>query len=241
MKLLLIPAIALLGFAAIARAAGPADLIRLYEEEILAHDLYVALGEKFPDVMPLQNIPRSESRHRDALAAVLKAEGIELPKPPEGRRFASDGLDELFAKWLADGGKSVIDACLAGVRLEDHDIADLRKAQIDFPKHKEVLGQLEAASNNHLRAFHRNLASQGGKYTPEALSEADFNTILNGNNSCGGGSNAACGTPVGGPGKNAREKGKGNGCGNGRVESKGKAKGQGQNKGQRGANCPNGN
>ncbi len=233
MKLLLIPAIALLGLSAIARAAGPADLVRLYEEEILAHDLYVALGEKFTDVMPFQNIPHSESRHRDALAEVLKAEGIELPKAPEGRRFASDGLDELFVKWLADGGKSVADACLAGVRLEDHDIADLRKAQADFPKHKDVLSQLEAASNNHLRAFHRNLTSRGGKYTPEALSEADFNTILNGSNSCGRGSNGACGITGGGAGSDAREKGKGNGFG--------KAKGRGQGRGRCGGNGPNGN
>ena len=239
MKLLLIPAITLLGISAIARAAGPADLVRLYEEEILAHDLYVALGEKFPDVMPFQNIPRSESRHRDALAEVLMAEGIELPIAPEGRRFASDGLDELFAKWLVDGGKSVADACRAGVRLEDHDIADLRKAQADFPKHKEVLGQLEAASNNHLRAFHRNLASRGGKYTPEALPEADFDTILNGSNPCGGGSNAGCGSTGGGTGSDARKNGKGNGCGKGQGKFNGKAKGQGR--GRCGLNGPNGN
>jgi len=239
MKLLLIPVISLLGLSTIACAAGPADLIRLYEEEILAHDLYVALGEKFTDVMPLQNIPRSESRHRDALAEVLKAEGIKLPQAPKGRRFATDGLDELFAKWLADGRKSAANACLAGVRLEDHDIADLRKAQADFPKHKEVLGQLEAASNNHLRAFHRNLVSRGGKYTPEALSEADFDTILNGSNHCGGGSNAGCGITGGGTGSDARENGKANGCGKGQAKFNGKAKGQGR--GRCGRNGPNGN
>jgi hypothetical protein len=213
MNLTLISAIALMGLATIARAAGPADLIRLYEEEILAHDLYVALGEKFPDVMPLQNIPRSESRHRDALAAVLKAKGIELPKPPEGRRFASDGLDELFAKWLADGSKSAADACLAGVRLEDHDIADLRQARMDFPKHAEVFAQLEAASGNHLRAFQRNLTARGGNYTPEALPEVDFKEIMDGTNSGACGCNAACGRPKNGQGRGAACNGRGNGKG----------------------------
>jgi hypothetical protein len=213
MKLLLIPAISLLGLAAIARGTGPADLVRLYEEEILAHDLYVALGEKFPDVMPLQNIPRSESRHRDALAAVLKAEGIELPKPPEGRRFASQGLDELFTKWLADGGKSVVDACRAGVRLEDHDIAELRNARIDFPKHKEVLGQLEAASGNHLRAFHRNLTARGGNYTPEALPAADFTAILDDANRGGCGCGITCTPSECRSGKGQAGKGRGNGNG----------------------------
>jgi hypothetical protein len=210
MKLALIPAIALMGFAASAHAAGPADLIRLYEEEILAHDLYVALGEKFPDVMPLRNIPHSERRHRDALAAVLEAEGIALPDPPAGRRFASDGLDELFTQWLADGGKSATAACLAGVRLEDHDIADLRKARIDFPKHAEVFAQLEAASGNHLRAFHRNLNARGGNYTPEALPAADFKQILDDTHRGAGGCNAACGkTQNRGAAGNGRRNGNG--------------------------------
>jgi hypothetical protein len=219
MKTFLRSTLGLLALASIARAAGPADLIRLYEEEILAHELYVTLGRIHPEVMPLQNIPHSEMRHREAMAAVLKAHGIELPKPADGRRFASEGLDETFAKWLAEGVKSAADACRVGVRLEDHDIADLRKAQADFPQHTEVLGQLEAASNNHLRAFHRNLTSRGGKYTPEALSETEMKTILDGANNCGGGCNAACAPAAGGPGKGAA--GTGAAAGNSRGNGKG--------------------
>ncbi len=218
MKTAALLTLGLLFLAPLARATGPATLIRLYEEEILAHDLYVALSEKFPDVMPLQNIPHSELRHREALAAVLKADGIEVPKPQEGHRFVTAGLDETFAQWLADGQKSVADACRAGVRLEDHDIAELRQAQTDFPAHKEVLAQLEAASNNHLRAFHRNLTARGGAYTPEALPAADFKAILagtGGTNGCG----AACGLTGCGPG--VTPGGKGLGTGNGKATNKG--------------------
>lgn len=167
-------------------AAEPAALIRLYEEEILAHDLYVALGRIHPEVRPFQNIPQSEARHREAMAGALQAEGIALPKAPEGKRFVSDGLDELFVKWLAEGTKSAADACRVGARLEDHDIADLRKAQADFPKHGETLAALEAASKNHLRAFHRNLVSRGGHYAAEALNSADVRSILEETNACGG-------------------------------------------------------
>jgi hypothetical protein len=188
-------ALGLLAFTSVARAAGPGDLIRLYEEEILAHDLYVALGNEYPDIMPLRNIPRSELMHRDALGAILKSEGIQLPRPARGRRFVTEGLDETYVKWLAEGKKSARDACRVGVRLEDFDIVDLRKAQTDFPAHKEVLGQLEAASNNHLRAFHRNLTARDGKYTPEALSPDDLKAILSG----GGDGGRGCG-PCMGPG-----------------------------------------
>lgn len=195
MKHKVIAALVLLGMGA-AHAADPAELIRLYEEEILARDLYVALGKIHPVIRPFQNIPHSEASHREAMAAVLKVDGIALPKPPEGKRFASEGLDELFAKWLAEGAKSEADACRVGVRLEDHDIAGLRKAQVDFPAHKETLAALEAASNNHFRAFHRNLKARGGEYKAEALPAADIQKILEGENDCGG-CKAACGNPAG--------------------------------------------
>lgn len=222
MKFRLVSILGLLAIFTTVRAAGPADLIRLYEEEILAHDLYVTLGRLHPEVMPLQNIPHSEMRHREAMAAILKAEGIELPKPAKGRRFVTEGLDETLAKWLAEGVKSDADACRVGVRLEDHDIADLRKARADFPKHKEVLGQLEAASNNHLRAFHRNLTSRGGAYTPEALSEADMKQIIDGSNIGCGACNATCVPQSGGPGKSAG--GNGGAAGNGRGTGNGKGR-----------------
>lgn len=212
MKTLVISSLCLLTFASIACAAGPAGLIRLYEEEILAHDLYVALGKIHPEVMPFQNIPSSEMRHREAMAEILKADGIELPKPAEGRRFVSEGLDEIFAKWLAEGAKSEASACLVGVRLEDHDIADLRKAQADFPKYKEVLRQLEAASNKHLRAFNRNLTARGGTYTPEALPAEDLKAILEGTGNGAGRCNAACDSSGCSKGS-GRDRGRGNGNG----------------------------
>jgi hypothetical protein len=221
MKPFFLSILCLLSIASIGRAAGPSDLIRLYEEEILAHDLYVALGKIHPEMMPLQNIPFSEMRHRDAMASILKAEGIELPKPAEGRRFVSEGLDEIFAKWLAEGAKSEADACRVGVRLEDHDIADLRQAQTDFPKHQEVLGQLEAASNNHLRAFHRNLTARSGSYTPEALTEADFKAILDGKGKGAGGCKAACDSSGSGCRRGSGGKGSGNGSGGGRGKGNG--------------------
>jgi len=211
MKHRVLSALCLLAVQLTASAADTADLVRLYEDEILAHDLYVALGRIHPEIRPFQNIPHSEASHRETMAGVLKAEGIALPKPPEGKRFVSEGLDEIFAKWLAEGVKSEADACRVGVRLEDHDIAELRKAQAAFPRHKETLAALEAASNNHFRAFHRNLKSRGGDYKAEALHVADIQKILDGENDCGACGNA-CAKPASEP---APETG-GNAAGKGR-------------------------
>jgi hypothetical protein len=207
-------ALAALGLSPILKAAEPAALVRLHEEEILAHDLYVALSKVHPDLMPLRNIPTSEARHRDAMAAVLGKEKISVADVPAGRRFRSPGLDRLFKDWLEEGKKSPAEACRVGVRLEEHDIADLRKAQVDFPAHKEVFAALEAASNNHLRAFHRNLTRHGGTYQPEVLTAAEFKAILDGTQeACG--CEGACGADCAKPGDKAQGKGQG-GPGRGR-------------------------
>jgi hypothetical protein len=207
MKKSLIIALSTFVTAGFAGAAGAPELIRLHEEEILAHELYVALAEVHPELMPLRNIPLSEARHREVMAAVLKEEKIPIPEVRRGRKFSSEGLDALYLNWLEEGRKSPTAACLVGVRLEEHDIADLRKAQIAFPAHKEVLAQLEAASNNHLRAFYRNLIRHGGEYKPEVLTAAEFKAILDG---VQGGDCGACGE---GQGKGG---GPGNGGGRGR-------------------------
>ncbi len=197
-----------LALATLASAADPNDLIRLYEEEVLAHDLYVELGRVHPDIRPFQNIPRSEERHRQVMAGILEKEGIAIPEAPDGRRFATDGLDRIHRQWLAEGRKSEVDACRVGVRLEDHDIADLRRAQQDFPDHRKALAQLEAASNHHFRAFHRNLTRRGGSYEPEALAAADIELILGGEGAKGG-----CGGNCGKGGDGASSCG--DGCGGG--------------------------
>lgn len=218
MKSILVLALSALGMSSLAQAAGAPDLIRLHEEEILAHDLYVALSKIHPELMPLRNIPSSEASHREAMALILAKEKIDGPAIPEGRKFASDGLDELFNKWLEEGRKSPADACRVGVRLEEHDIADLRKAQTDFPAHKEVLGQLEAASNNHLRAFHRNLVRQGGTYQPEALTPEEMKTILEGTRgACG--CAGACGEKRGQGGGPGKRGGQGRGKGPGATDA----------------------
>ncbi|MCB1132646.1 MAG: DUF2202 domain-containing protein [Verrucomicrobiae bacterium] len=221
-------------FVSSVRAADPADLVRLYEEEILAHDLYVALGKTYPDIMPFRNIPRSEARHREALGEVLRKEGIDLPKTRGKKRFVSPGLDAIYQKWLKEGRKSEQDACRVGVRLEEHDIADLRAAQKKHPKHKDVFDQLEAASNNHLRAFHRNLTRFGGSYEAEVLGKAGLHAILGDESAGSCAAEDDCGSCGGGCGKrggNGKTKGNGNGNGKGKGNGNG---GRGKGNGYRG-------
>jgi hypothetical protein len=220
------------------KPAEQTELIKLYEEEIVAHDLYVALGKIHPGIRPFQNIPHSEIQHRDALAAVMKDLKVRKPKVPKGQRYASDGLDQLYKELLAKGRKSETAACKVGVDFEELDIAELRAAQKSIPAAKDTLLQLEAASGNHLRAFHRNLTARGGKYKATHLPKTDLKSILAGEGpegvaGCGGGC-GGCGQADSGKG-NKQGMGKGMGKGLGRGRGRGQGNGQGRGRG-RGAN-----
>ena len=186
------------------KTTRPGRLVALYEEEILAHDLYVAFGKKYPEVMPFQNIPRSELRHREAMAGVLKDNKIPMPEKSGNGSFASEGLTDLFKKLSAQGEKSVVDALMAGALVEESDIADLRKMLADSTSatDKAVFANLESASCNHLRAFVRNIEAKGGRYEARVLAPADLKTIL-GTKGQGKGQ-ANCGGQGKGPGKGNR-------------------------------------
>jgi hypothetical protein len=232
--------IILLGISSLLPAgAKEADLIRLYEEEILAHDLYVELGKTHPGIMPFQKIPSSEAQHREVMAGILKEKGIALPEPAAGKRFVTKDLNKTYKKWLREGRQSELAACRVGVRLEEFDIADLRKAKQDSPEYKDSFAALEAASNNHLRAFHRNLTNRGGEYTPESLPQNDFKKIVNsaqqpGACNCDGVCNQE---PKGNRQDKAKGRGQRNGQGQGNGPRQGRGKGQGN--GPRGQGGPN--
>ena len=212
------------------KPAAQAELIKLYEEEILAHDLYVALGDIHPGIRPFQNIPHSEIQHRKALAAVMENLNVHKPKTPKGQRYASEGLDKRFKELLAQGRKSEAAACKVGVGFEELDIAELRAAQKLIPTAKATLIQLEAASGNHLRAFHRNLSARGGKYKATHLPKSDLKSIIAGNGPEGA---AGCGCT----GCDEADCGKGNNEARGKGQGKGHGWGRGQGKGRgRGAN-----
>ncbi|MFZ4777483.1 MAG: DUF2202 domain-containing protein [Terrimicrobiaceae bacterium] len=157
-----------------------AEMVALYEEEVLAHDLYVAFGKQWPDVRPFQNIPRSEQMHREAMSGVLKNNRVPLPRSANGQKFATSGLNDLFSRLRDQGSKSEVDALRAGALIEETDIADLRAMQAgsNSDSDKAVFANLEAASGNHFRAFVRNLEARGVKYTPSVLSQSDANKIL---------------------------------------------------------------
>jgi hypothetical protein len=131
-------------------------LTYLIEEEKLAHDVYVALGEMWGTQI-FSNISQSESQHQSQVEALLVSYGITDPRSVEPGVFVNDELQLLYDSLIKMGSQSASGAIEAGILIEETDIRDLQVAidQIDNADVDAVLTRLLNASENHLAAFSR--------------------------------------------------------------------------------------
>jgi hypothetical protein len=136
-------------------ASVESQLRYLIEEEKLAHDVYVALGNLW-GARVFENIAASERTHEDAVADLLPVYGVEDPRAPEPGVFTDPGLQALYDDLVEAGSHSREDAIQVGITIEQTDIADLGAALTGAPEDVAlVLERLLAASENHLAAFER--------------------------------------------------------------------------------------
>ncbi len=130
----------------------------LIEEEKLAHDIYQAFGAIWGSQV-FSNILQSETSHQDQVMALLAARQIQDPRSATVGVFNNPDLQQLYDDLLAKGKLSIKDAFEVGVIVEERDIADITEmlaATLDA----DIIATLERlrnASENHLRAFNRQL------------------------------------------------------------------------------------
>lgn len=157
-----------------------AGLIKMREEEKLARDVYTVLGEKW-GAQVFTHIARSEDQHADAVKSLLRAHSVTDPVTDDARGvFVNQDLAKLYTDLVARGQSSIVEAYRVGAYIEDLDIVDLEK-EIDATTHEDVkfvYERLQKGSENHLRAFNRNIEiATGEAYNPEFMSDDTFESI----------------------------------------------------------------
>ncbi len=161
------------------------DLLFLREEEKLAHDVYVYAFDLY-GLQIFSNISGSESRHISSVADLLSKYGITDPAANlEEGAFTIPELQELYTNLIAKVDISQTDALEVGATIEDLDINDIKQLFLHTTKSDliSVYDNLTCGSRNHLRAF---VSQLGGQYTPQYLSETEFDAIINSpHESCG--------------------------------------------------------
>ena len=159
-----------------------AGMVLMREEEKLAHDVYYSLFQKW-GLKPFSNIQNSESRHMLAMKYML--DRYQITDPIQNNTvgvFQSVELQKLYKDLVTKGLSSRENAVQTGLLIEEMDIADLQKLmnQTDNEDLRIVYANLLRGSRNHLRAFSRLMSRSSGSYTPQYLSQEEFDKIASG-------------------------------------------------------------
>ena len=135
------------------------DMKYMLEEEKVARDVYTFLDNKW-NLRVFNNIKSSEQRHMDLVEYLLNTYKVSYQLSDEQGVFYNAHLQQLYNDLIEKGSKSKYDALEVGKLIEVTDIEDLEKVMENTsnPEINDVYSKLLFGSNNHLRAFNRNLS-----------------------------------------------------------------------------------
>ncbi|MBK5280448.1 MAG: DUF2202 domain-containing protein [Bacteroidia bacterium] len=151
------------------------------EEEKLAKDVYITLYQKW-GVNIFTNMSASEQTHMDAVFVLLTKYSLTDPVGANAVGvFNNATLQNFYNQLVAQGSTTVLDAYKVGATIEDLDIFDLANAltKNDNQDIKLVYDMLTKGSRNHMRSFYKNILSTGSTYTPQYITQAEFDAIIN--------------------------------------------------------------
>ncbi len=159
------------------------SLAFMREEEKLAHDVYANLNGLWGNQVKIfGNIATSEANHTEAVRQLLLR--YNLPDPVNGSvagSFVNTDLQNLFDTLTTNGQSDIAAALAVGMQVEELDIRDIAQAMqhIDNEDILFVYEELLKGSRNHLRSFYKTMQQRGLSYTPQYISQEEFNAIVN--------------------------------------------------------------
>ena len=151
------------------------------EEEKLAHDVYIALFNKW-GVNIFTNIAASEQTHTNAVLTLLNKYQLTDPVGNNAVGIFSDTtLQKLYIQLVAKGSTSLSDGFKVGATIEDLDIYDLNNwsIKVDNQDIKFAYQNLTKGSRNHMRSFYSQIISSKSIYTAQFITQAELDAIIN--------------------------------------------------------------
>ena len=163
-------------------------ILFMREEEKLARDVYLNFAELYPDLAIFSNIANNEQRHMDSIKKLIDIYNLVDPVVDNSIGvFTNDELQDLYETLVAQGSQSILEALNVGAAIEEIDILDI-KDYISVTDKLIIIrtyNNLLDGSENHLRAFVKELSMQGVTYQPQYLNEEEFNNIIDSDSDSG--------------------------------------------------------
>ena len=142
-------------------------LFFIFQEEKVARDVYITLGEIYTNESTFANIQISEQEHILSAQVLCERYGIDTSNVNLSQeddfvgQFELHEMQELYNQCIELGQVSLLEALKVGRLIEVTDIDDLEKAAEGMPSDVvQVYENLKNGSLNHLDAFEKAIASQ---------------------------------------------------------------------------------
>lgn len=141
------------------------ELFYIYQEEKVARDAYITLGDLYPDENTFASIQISEQRHIDSARGLCETYGVDISGVDEDSvgNFVIDVLQELYDTVIEEGSKGLLESLQMGELIEVTDIKDLNHAinDLDMPDDVvRVYESLREGSYNHLESYQQAIAKE---------------------------------------------------------------------------------
>jgi hypothetical protein len=138
-------------------------LFYVFQEEKVARDVYITLGELYPEENTFALIQLSEQRHIEAAQTLCTTYDVDTSYVDLDAvgQFELPVLQQLYDTCVAQGSLSKLDALKVGELIELTDLDDLESIMVGMPEDVvDVYSNLEEGSKNHLDAFRRAIARE---------------------------------------------------------------------------------
>jgi hypothetical protein len=154
----------------------------IWEEEKVARDLYTELYRETKESI-FMDLARSEQSHMDQAKTLIDKYDLKLPvEEDEYGAFSNETLIGLYNDLLAQGMRSREDALKVAATFEEISIVDLEKG-LEVAENEDVIvvfRGLLAGSRKHLRSYVRDLEDMNIVYTPQYISQREFDEVVKG-------------------------------------------------------------
>ena len=142
-------------------------LFFIYQEEKVARDVYIYLGELYPDESTFASIQLSEQRHMDSAQQLCINYGIDISMIDESEsacgEFYVDYLQELYETCISLGESELVEALKVGKLVEETDIGTLTESIESMDMPDDVIRAYEIlreGSYNHLESYEAAIARE---------------------------------------------------------------------------------
>ncbi len=155
-------------------------LLYMREEEKLARDVYLYAYDLW-GFQIFDKISQSEQFHTDMVGILIEKYNLTDPYVSTPGVYKNETIQKLYYNLTSRVKQSSTEALIVGANIEELDIVDIQTwlNKTDNQDIQYVYNMLINGSENHLRAFVRNLSNLGITYHPVYLSEEEYEKIIN--------------------------------------------------------------